>query len=147
MNDDLHTAMAVAALSEPLKSMNDLLHTKKGRKDASRLPSLQRLQSAVLAVADVLGLPTQGFGMLLHEFRLLALARANMSQGALARLLEERATVRAEKNFARSDEIRQELAEVGIMLMDGAGSGEGAWRPGPPVRQNGDEEEEELLSS
>lgn len=29
MKDDLHTAMAVAGLSEPLKAMNDLLHTKK----------------------------------------------------------------------------------------------------------------------
>jgi cysteinyl-tRNA synthetase len=27
--DDLNTAVAVAALSEPLKSMNDLLYTKK----------------------------------------------------------------------------------------------------------------------
>jgi cysteinyl-tRNA synthetase len=30
--DDLNTPMAIAALSEPLKAMNELLFSKKGRK-------------------------------------------------------------------------------------------------------------------
>lgn len=29
MTDDLHTNVAVGAISEPLKTMNDLLHTRK----------------------------------------------------------------------------------------------------------------------
>lgn len=29
MSDDLHTTVALAAISEPLKTMNDLLHTRK----------------------------------------------------------------------------------------------------------------------
>jgi cysteinyl-tRNA synthetase len=29
MSDDLHTTVAIAAVSEPLKVMNDLLHTRK----------------------------------------------------------------------------------------------------------------------
>jgi cysteinyl-tRNA synthetase len=29
MSDDLHTAIVLAALSDPLKLMNDLLHTRK----------------------------------------------------------------------------------------------------------------------
>jgi len=29
MSDDLHTSVALAAISEPLKVMNDLLHTRK----------------------------------------------------------------------------------------------------------------------
>lgn len=29
MTDDLHTSVALAAISEPLKTMNDLLHTRK----------------------------------------------------------------------------------------------------------------------
>lgn len=29
MSDDLHSSVVLAALSDPLKSMNDLLHTRK----------------------------------------------------------------------------------------------------------------------
>ena len=44
----------------------------------------------------------------------------------IAQLIEERKTARAEKNFARSDEIRDLLAEQGIELLD---SSEGTtWR-------------------
>ena len=64
----------------------------------------------------------------LAELRLLALKRANLSEEVLGERIKAREEARGAKNFARSDEIREELASVGIMLMDG---GDGAmWRPG-----------------
>ena len=43
MADDLNTPNLVAALSAPLKAMNDLCHTKAGRKAKDRLPRLHGL--------------------------------------------------------------------------------------------------------
>ncbi|CAI5516251.1 unnamed protein product [Closterium sp. Naga37s-1] len=125
--DDLHTAQAVASLSEPLKLMADLLGAKKYKKDPSRLPSLMVLQESVLSVLALLGLPTTGFSPLLEELKQLALKRAGMSAEQVQGMLEQRDEARKAKDFAQSDAIRDELALVGIMLMDTpAGT---AWRP------------------
>ena len=57
-----------------------------------------------------------------------ALKRAGMTTADLAVRLQERAAAREAKEFARSDQIRAELAALGIALMDG---GDGTqWRPG-----------------
>ena len=48
--DDLNTPLAVASLSAPLKTLNDLTSTKKGKKAAGRDVALADL---VLAVEDV----------------------------------------------------------------------------------------------
>eukprot|EP00897_Mesotaenium_endlicherianum_P005064 jgi/Mesen1/4586/ME000232S03856 len=148
MADDLATSQAVAALSEPLKSMNDLLHTKKvpsspsdgahglhryrdlalGRKDKARVASLRALQEAVTAVMSILGLPSHGYSQILDELKQLALKRAGLTEQDVERRMQERAEARAAKDFKRSDEIRQELAAAGVMLMDG---GDGTlWKPG-----------------
>ncbi|CAI9784938.1 unnamed protein product [Fraxinus pennsylvanica] len=37
MSDDFHTPVTLAAMSEPLKTINDLLHTRKGKKQELRI--------------------------------------------------------------------------------------------------------------
>ncbi|KAL6756771.1 tRNA synthetases class I (C) catalytic domain-containing protein [Haematococcus lacustris] len=58
--DDLNTPAALAALSAPLKAINDLLSTKAGRKAADRLQQLARHQAAIASGLQLLGLvPTR----------------------------------------------------------------------------------------
>ena len=53
---------------------------------------------------------------------------STLTDEMIAQLIEERKSARAEKNFARSDEIRDLLAEQGIELLDNS---EGTtWRRG-----------------
>ncbi|GFH29518.1 uncharacterized protein HaLaN_28194, partial [Haematococcus lacustris] len=54
--DDLNTPAALAALSAPLKAINDLLSTKAGRKAADRLQQLARHQAAIASGLQLLGL-------------------------------------------------------------------------------------------
>jgi cysteinyl-tRNA synthetase len=64
----------------------------------------------------------------LDEIKEKALRRAGLAKADLAAQLQERAAAREAKNYARSDQIRAELAALGIALMDG---GDGTqWRPG-----------------
>lgn len=46
LGDDLNTPLAVAALSAPLKCINDLLTTKKGKKAPGRMTALRDLVTA-----------------------------------------------------------------------------------------------------
>lgn len=71
-------------------------------------------------------LPT-AFCQVLDEIKELALKRAGLSLDDLTARCQERAAARNAKDYARSDQIRLELAAVGIALMDG---GDGTlWRP------------------
>lgn len=55
----MHSAVqATGHLSAPVTRMNDLLHTKKGRKQVDRLPLLAALEHAVAESLRLLGLPS-----------------------------------------------------------------------------------------
>lgn len=66
----------------------------------------------------------------LEGLKKLALKRAGLTEHDVQQRIKERAGARASKDFARSDAIRAELADLGIALMDG---GDGTmWRPVAP---------------
>ena len=92
--DDLNTPQAFAAL-------NDLI-TKANKANAKDLPALKgRLENAIVLLGVVPSTQEEGAG------------DANIDA-----LLEERQTAKLEKNFARADEIRDELAAQGIEIID-----------------------------
>ncbi|CAM0953010.1 unnamed protein product [Alopecurus aequalis] len=133
MSDDLHTTVALAATSEPLKVMNDLLHTRKGKKQEKRLESLSALEEEMRRVLSVLGLMPWSYQEALQQLREKALQRASVTEEQVLRKIQERTAARKAKEYARSDEIRDELAALGIALMDGPDGT--AWRPSVPSSQ------------
>lgn len=131
MADDLSTPAAIASLSEPLKIMNDLLHTRKGRQDKNRSIALKALQEEVESILGILGLMPTSFPQVLDELKEKALKRANLSREDVEMHIQERTDARIAKDYTRSDNIRKNLASLGIALMD---SPEGTtWRPCIPV--------------
>jgi len=127
--DDVNTPQALAALSQPLKLANDLLGTKAGRKAPGRGQALAALAAALRCALEPLGLGDGGAPEAeLGALRAAALARAGLSQEAVAEAVAERAAARARGDYAASDRLRAELAARGIALMDGVAGGV-AWRP------------------
>lgn len=98
MDDDFNTADAIAAIFELVKYMNTNTD-----KDSSK-EYLQKLLDQIVKMADVLGLIVN------KEKELLDVD--------IEALIEARQTARKEKNFARADEIRDELLQKGIVLED-----------------------------
>ncbi|KAK4345142.1 hypothetical protein RND71_035318 [Anisodus tanguticus] len=131
MSDDLHTPVALAAMSDPLKLINDLLHTRKGKKQALRIESLAALENTIRNVLKMLGLVPDSYAEALHELREKALKRAKLTDDQVHQKITERDTARKNKEYDRSDVIRKDLAAVGIALMD---CSEGTtWRPAIPL--------------
>jgi cysteinyl-tRNA synthetase len=101
ITDDLNTPIALTALEE-------LLAMKK-------VDAANRLQ-ALAAMDSVLGL-----GLLTLDRADLRLRpkAATIDEAAVAAAMERRKTARADKDFATSDAIRDELAASGVEVMDG----------------------------
>ncbi|CAH9076044.1 unnamed protein product [Cuscuta epithymum] len=131
LSDDLHTPVALAAMSDPLKMMNDLLHTHKGKKQEMRIESLVALEKTIRNALSILGLVPSDYCEVLQQLREKALTRANLREDQVFHKIEERMLARKNKEYERSDSIRKELAALGIALMD---SPDGTtWRPAIPL--------------
>ncbi|WP_373017751.1 cysteine--tRNA ligase [Thiomicrorhabdus sp.] len=110
MNDDFNTPKAMAILFDLAKEVNK-------QKDAG-------LSGLLVKLANQIGLLMQDA----ETYFKSQPTDSEFSDEQIEALIEERKQARAEKNFARSDEIRDQLLEQGIELLDSA---EGTtWRRG-----------------
>lgn len=98
MEDDFNTADAIAAIFELVKFAN----TKADENSTAAF--VQYLFDTIVHLSDVLGLIVNKEAEILDE--------------EIEKLIEERQMARKEKNFKRADEIRDELAAMGIILKD-----------------------------
>ena len=98
MEDDFNTADALAAIFELVKFANT-------HADADRSAAFAKaLREQLTLLCDVLGLNVEQKEEILDE--------------EIEKLIAERQAARKAKNFARADEIRNELLERGIVLKD-----------------------------
>lgn len=104
MNDDFNTPVLIAQLFEAVKFINSI-NDKKAYITAADLELLQTTFTAF--VIDVLGLEESESG-----------AEAEKIDGLVQLFIKMREEARAEKNWALSDQIRNELSALGIQLKD-----------------------------
>ena len=97
MEDDFNTADAIAAIFELVKLAN--VTAESGSKAYA-----QQLLDIIVQLCDILGIITEKKEELLDD--------------DIEALIEERQAARKAKNFARADEIRDMLADKGIILED-----------------------------
>jgi cysteinyl-tRNA synthetase len=106
MNDDFNTPVLIAHLFDAVRMINSVADGKEtiNHADLSHLKSL--IGSFVF---DVLGLLTEEKGTDKHKELLAHL---------INKQLEARTVAKAEKNFALSDKIRDELTAMGVVIKD-----------------------------
>ena len=124
MCDDLNTAAATAALSEPLSEVNRLLASGKGVDKALRYATIVRFVGDMKVVSDVLGLYGRDPAEFLLERRQLKARRIGLDVERVQDLLEARAQARNDKDWARADQVRDELSALGVNVRDGADGSE-----------------------
>ncbi|GGG06888.1 cysteine--tRNA ligase [Paenibacillus abyssi] len=100
MSDDFNTPDAITAVFELVSEANQYLN-----REVTQAQSLQALIGLLREMDEVLGL-------------LPAQAEEELPGEEVDRLIEERIEARKTKNWARADEIRDLLAEKGIILED-----------------------------
>ncbi len=118
MDDDFNTALAIAHLFDGVRTMNRLVTTKKFRKKPELVAQVDDLYATILRLGKVLGLYRSQPTEWLEKVKLAGLTKLNITAEQITGFIEQRLQARAEKDFARGDEIRAELEEKGIVLLD-----------------------------
>lgn len=106
MNDDFNTPILIATLFEAVKHINLI---KEGKENISETDKITLKETMTSFIFDVLGLD--------HEVD--ALGDSDKLPGVVDLLIQLRNEARANKDFATSDKIRDQLAALGIQLKDG----------------------------
>jgi len=120
MDDDFNTALAIAHLFEAVRNMNRLVATKKFRKKADLVGQVRDLRTSIYRLGGVLGLFGSNPAAWLETLKLKGLRQLDIKKEEIEALIAERQLARQNKDFSRSDEIRDELAARGIELLDSA---------------------------
>ncbi len=108
MDDDFNTPRAIAATFDFIKKTASWIEREP---DKLSVPTLEKLTSVLKSLLDdVLGLLPESFEK--EE------TSSDKMDGVMELLISLRAQLRAEKNFALADEIRNKLTELGITLKD-----------------------------
>ena len=98
MDDDFNTADAISALFELVKYANS------NSSADNTVEYLEAMKKKITDMADILGLVVE--------------KKEEMLDSDIDALIAERQQARKDKNFARADEIRDELLAKGIILED-----------------------------
>ena len=98
MDDDFNTADAIAAVFELVRYANTQAAAGMSREYAAYL------SKTLVTLCDILGIETE--------------QKEELLDADIEALIEERQAARKAKNFARADEIRNQLAAQGILLED-----------------------------
>ncbi len=112
LSDDINTAMALAAVFDLVREANTAMDRRAFlQQNAPRaIAAMEKFDRvlALLADDDEEKLRKLGFGA----------AKARMGSEEIDGLIAERVAAKKRRDFARSDEIRQKLADSGIVLED-----------------------------
>lgn len=98
MEDDFNTADAIAAIFDLVKHANTTANGESSKE------YLEKVLEEIVKLSDVLGIILE--------------KKEDLLDADIEALIQERQAARKERNFARADEIRDELLEKGIILED-----------------------------
>lgn len=119
MDNDFNTARAQGIFFDTTKTINRL------RKNLGKQPltsDLQLLKTSVAKLkqlAGIMGLLNENASSFLQKRKEAMVAECDIDVATIEALIEERVSCRKEKNWARSDAIRDELLAKNIELKDG----------------------------
>jgi cysteinyl-tRNA synthetase len=119
MDDDFNSARGIGILFDTVRTINRLLD--QGKNDVS--PEIKNAQSDyadILRIGGVLGILMDSPKVYFQRKQTRALEQHSMDPEVIDQMITERNQARKEKNWEKADQIRNQLADMNIILEDRA---------------------------
>jgi cysteinyl-tRNA synthetase len=118
MEDDLNTAGALGQVFTAVRLARRAMDDKGLRKSRGARELWERILSDMKGWGDILGVFDKDAAEFLASLRSIRVTRKGIAPAEIEALLKQRAEARANKDFARSDELRARLQEMSVEVMD-----------------------------
>jgi cysteinyl-tRNA synthetase len=117
MDDDFNTALAIGHMFDAVRAINRIL-AEENNLHGHMLAILNKGRADLLRLGEVLGMlgsdPAAWLARSAHE----GLADTGLNEADIEALIVERREARGRRDFTRADQIRDELASKGVLLLD-----------------------------
>lgn len=118
MNDDFNTAKGIGTLFSLVKAVNRMVDT--GGDSIRQAGMLKARITDLMRMADVLGILQQPWRTYFAQRAPSRSETTALPAASINALVAERAAARAQKDWKRADEIREQLEKAGVILEDRA---------------------------
>ena len=120
MEDDFNTARTIGYLFDTVRQANSYLElTKKGAPSPEKIAIIRMTGEIMAEMGDVLGLFQEDPDAYFRLDREREAAKRGLDMAEIERLLVDRNMARAQREWAKADQIRIDLAARGVTLKDG----------------------------
>jgi cysteinyl-tRNA synthetase len=120
MDDDFNTALVIGHFFELARALNRVTALAELGSDSAAIAAVQSARESMVQLGNVLGLFISAPQTWLEKQKHAGLGETGLSPEEIAALITERQQARTNRDFARSDQIRDDLAAKGILLLDSA---------------------------
>ncbi len=118
MDDDFNTAAALGHIFGIVRLVNRVLEDKGLRGKDGTKAFLESFLKEKDIWAEILGVFGNAPKSIIHDLRLLHAKRLNINVDEVERLLEERNEAKTQKDFAKSDAVRETLKQMHVEVRD-----------------------------
>ena len=118
MDDDFNSAAALSNLHSIFKYVNTIIKNAKKNNREKTANTLAKILANVKEVYGILGLFEQEPDKFLTEMKQKYVAKLDISEEEINKLIDKRSEAKKEKDFETADAIRSELDGKGIILND-----------------------------
>ncbi len=118
MDDDFNTAEAMGHVFSLARLANKMTEDKVFRKSEAGRETMSRILDTLKKWGSVFGLFHQPCHDFLSQLKSIRCQRHNLDPGQIQSIIDERLEARNNKNFDLADKLRDQLAEMGVEVMD-----------------------------